>query len=233
MQHFRRFILPLSRQNPPSLFTFDALHTLIRLKGPTTIDPNLLAPTYIRAWREMKANAPCYGVNQAIQRWWHHFVEKALETNVAELEQRKEIASYLHTELRKAEHWHLLDGAVDVVRRLAEHGVELGIVSNCDDRLPSLLDELGLYQYFKFIYTPINMKIEKPNPEIFERVLDGREHLLTYGTGIHIGDELMADYIAPRQVGLKSILLTNSNDHFWIRDKVESMRDLSQCLFDQ
>uniref|UniRef100_A0A146UFF2 Haloacid dehalogenase-like hydrolase domain-containing protein 3 n=1 Tax=Fundulus heteroclitus TaxID=8078 RepID=A0A146UFF2_FUNHE len=248
--HFRRFILPFSRQSPPGLVTFDALHTLLELKGPSTalvycglikkkfnvdVNPVLLEPAYKQSWINLKAEIPCYGIELGykIDEWWYKFVEKSLETSVALPAQRHEMAVYLVSELRKPEYWHLLDGSLDVIRRLSEAGVEMGIVSNCDDRLPSLLDQFSIHKYFNFVYTPVNMKIEKPDPEIFERVLDGRDFLLDGGNfGVHVGDELMEDYIAPRQVGLKSILLTTNVRHSWIRDKVTSMRDLAQCLFD-
>ncbi len=90
------------------------------------------------------------------------------------------------------------------------------VVSNWDDRLPVLLQNLDLASYFEAIIYSADVGSAKPFAAIFQRALE--ELSLPAEEVVHIGDRLREDVEGARGAGLQSIHLDRHGDGGDIRD---------------
>jgi len=101
--------------------------------------------------------------------------------------------------------WKVYADVIPALAELRESGVRLGIVSNWDSRLPRLLDDLGLAPYFDSVGVSHLEGVEKPDPELFHRVLrrlDARPE-----QALHVGDLPDVDLDGARAAGLDAALI--------------------------
>ncbi|MBD2663315.1 REG-2-like, HAD superfamily (Subfamily IA) hydrolase [Richelia sinica FACHB-800] len=82
-------------------------------------------------------------------------------------------------------------------------GVELGVLSNFDSRLYSVLQKLGLREYFQSITISTQVRAAKPDPEIFKIALS--KHNCLPEEAWHIGDSIEDDYLGAKSVGMRGI----------------------------
>ncbi len=97
------------------------------------------------------------------------------------------------------------DGTEAVLRTLREEGYTLGVVSNSDGRVESLLELAGLRKYLGFVVDSAVVGVEKPDPGIFRIALEraGVEARLA----VHVGDIYEIDVMGARAAGVEGILL--------------------------
>lgn len=99
----------------------------------------------------------------------------------------------------------------DVIKSLdlwQKQGIELGVVSNFDTRLYTLLKILRLKDYFTTITISSTAGFAKPNPQIFYIALE--KHNCSPYEAWHIGDSIKEDYFGAKSLGIKSFLITRS-----------------------
>ncbi len=93
---------------------------------------------------------------------------------------------------------------IECLENLKIQGKVLGVLSNYDLRVHSLLKELGLNKYFEYTFSCIDVGFKKPSKRAFEVVSDSIG--ISGEKIIYVGDNLELDYIASRNAGWKSIL---------------------------
>ena len=92
---------------------------------------------------------------------------------------------------------------IALVRELAARGVTVAVVSNSEGRLAELLTEIGIADLFAAIVDSGRLGIEKPDPRIFDHVLE-----LVGGTrdrAIHVGDSWSTDVAGALAAGWRAI----------------------------
>lgn len=114
------------------------------------------------------------------------------------------------------EPWEIYDEVPAVLAALGEKGLRLVVVSNWDDRLPVLLERLGLASHFEAIVYSAGVGVDKPFATIFKRALE--ELLLPPQEVVHIGDRLREDVEGARGVGMQSVHLTRGSDQGDLQD---------------
>jgi len=100
---------------------------------------------------------------------------------------------------------HVPDGTVPALHDLRERGYRLGVVSNADGRVPALLREIALADFFEAIVDSHLVGVEKPDPRIFAIALeemgaDPRETM-------YVGDFPSVDVAGAEAAGLLPVLL--------------------------
>ncbi|HRK20585.1 MAG TPA: HAD-IA family hydrolase [Fimbriimonadaceae bacterium] len=92
---------------------------------------------------------------------------------------------------------------------LQERGVKLAVLSNWDYSLHRVLRILGLTDYFDVVVASLEEGVEKPEPRIFEVVLErlGADPRKT----LHVGDDPLDDVIGASRAGLRSAFLDRSS----------------------
>jgi len=109
-------------------------------------------------------------------------------------------------------HWLIEPDAVPTLQTLQQNGYRLGLVSNAGDDadVQTLVDEAGIRHYFDRILTSAAEGIRKPNPRIFQTLLDYWGILP--GRVAMVGDTLGADILGARNAGLFGIWITRRAD---------------------
>lgn len=109
------------------------------------------------------------------------------------------------SEFGESSRWQMYDDVIPVLSRLRENGVRIGLVSNWDRRLSSILIGLGIGDLVDVIVSSADVGLYKPDPRIFVHALDvlGVEA----GESAHVGDHVYADVCGARKAGLLPVLL--------------------------
>lgn len=111
----------------------------------------------------------------------------------------------LYDYFESAEPWFIYADVMASLQRWQTLGIQLGIVSNFDSRLYSVLRSLELSPYFDSITISTEAGVAKPDAQIFEVAL--HKHACHSAQAIHIGDSFDEDYAAAKAAGLRGIWL--------------------------
>jgi putative hydrolase of the HAD superfamily len=108
--------------------------------------------------------------------------------------------------------WSPMEGVYEVLDDLRVKGMCLGMISNAGDEgnVQRLIDNAQLRPYFKPIYISAALGIRKPNPKLFEMVLETWD--LPADQVVMVGDNLGADVLGAQNAGVHQIWLTTQAD---------------------
>ncbi len=147
--------------------------------------------------------------------FWFEFIDR-----VCLLLGKEPASRFAKAELYQAftgpEPWEVFDEVPEVLADLHNKGIRMVVVSNWDDRLPTLLERLDLSRFFETIIFSAGVGVEKPFPAIFKRAL--QDLALPPQEVVHIGDRLQEDVEGARGVGMQSIHLLRDRDKGDLRD---------------
>ena len=105
--------------------------------------------------------------------------------------------------------WYVYDEIETQLKQWQSEKIQLGIISNFDTRIYSVLESLQLKSYFQTITISSLTGVAKPNPKIFQQAL--QKHNCPPEDAWYIGDSFQEDYLGAKSVGLKSLWLKRSN----------------------
>ena len=114
----------------------------------------------------------------------------------------------LYTRFASPDAWRIYEDVIPTLDALAARGLRLGIISNWDERLRPLLDQLKLAGYFESIIVSREVGSPKPSRGIFEHAL--QKLGLPPRAVLHVGDSLAMDVRGARAAGLRALLLHRS-----------------------
>lgn len=108
--------------------------------------------------------------------------------------------------------WEPMEGVYDVLDELIEQGLHLGMISNAgdEDNVHRLIDNAQLRSYFNPILISAAEGIRKPNPRLFETVLEVWD--IPSHQAVMVGDNLGADILGAQNVGIHNIWITAQAD---------------------
>jgi putative hydrolase of the HAD superfamily len=108
--------------------------------------------------------------------------------------------------------WQPMDGVESVLTELNQAGYRLGIISNAGDadNVNRLIDAASLRGYFDPIVISAAVGLRKPNPALFQMVLDAWK--LPPQQVVMVGDMLGADVLGAQNAGMRPIWLTAEAD---------------------
>lgn len=104
-----------------------------------------------------------------------------------------------------SEAWTVFPDVHPALQSLKRNGVRLGVVSNWDSRLPRVLELLELADYFDAVGVSHLERVEKPDPQLFHRVLErlgARPE-----EALHIGDLPEMDLAGAEAAGIDCLLI--------------------------
>lgn len=209
-----------SRYAPPEAITFDATGTLFHSPRLGEIYSEILgrhgiavdAQTARRLVREVWQELACLAAPeqdrftahpQGARGWWQRFVERLAERLEAPAPSRF-AAAELFARFARPDAWEVFPEVPEVLEDLVSRGFKLAVISNWDERLPGVLDGLGLAGYFAAIVTSGDAGVEKPDRRIFDHALG----LLGIPPerAIHVGDREVEDREGALAAGLSAAL---------------------------
>jgi len=116
----------------------------------------------------------------------------------------------------------------DVLRELSAR-YRLAVLSNTMSDTPRImLQETGLIGYFDLVVCSSDLGIRKPDPRIFQYVLDKLG--VAAGEAVHVGDEVETDIAGATKAGIRAILVKRSEYPAWSGPTIRSIRELPKML---
>lgn len=189
---------------------FDAAGTLFHVKGsvgevylgyaekygvPQT--PEMLAAVdaaFRRAFQD--APAPVFALNDPLEvkrcerLWWFDIVH-AVFYRVGMFAGFDDYFDEVYEGFNGPGHWALYPETTTVLDALRARGYELGIVSNFDTRLYTVLRGLDLLDRFDTVTVSTLTRAAKPSPRLFEAALE--KHAVDPDEAVHVGDSRTED----------------------------------------
>ncbi len=165
------------------------------------------------AWKESGGLESLGGQSgeAAEKKFWYDLVWSVFESY--KLTDFDAYFARIYEAFRSAENWRVFDDVLDsgLLEKLKQRGVVLGVVSNWDSRLTSILENVGLAHYFDFILASAEVGSAKPDPGIFQAALS--QSGIPASAACHIGDEIPTDVVGARSQGIDPILIDRAGRH--------------------
>jgi putative hydrolase of the HAD superfamily len=201
------------------VITFDAGNTLFRLVEPAaftyarlargfgqTLDPARLDRAFRQAWTVNERLPDIDGPRPDDGRsWWSRLVKLTLSSAGYQIEPYEYYFDQVYREFAKPGIWALQEDTIPVLQNLKQRGIRLGIISNFDCRLYTILDLLGLTHFFEHILISTQVGADKPSRRIFDAAV-GRFAVQPFQI-LHVGDEAVADGEGATNAGLQSLVI--------------------------
>lgn len=243
-----------SRIKPPvpRVVTFDAYNTLYSTTLPVMeqyslvgkkygieTDPLQLAQNFVKVFQDLKLQHPNYGKSTRItaKEWWRLLVQGVFQP----LNLPREMIDEILTRFEGSEAYEVLPDFKSFLQEVRSQHPEviLGIISNTDPIMYTLIKNLGLYEYFQdHIYLSYDLEMKKPGKEIFEYAL---RDIIRKNPELkdindlssrcwHIGDEEVNDMLAASNVGWNGILLDRVNKYGYLSESFDRVQRTEQHL---
>jgi putative hydrolase of the HAD superfamily len=191
---------------------FDAAETLFTTRGS-------VGEIYGSVARQFGSAAPSDAIQAAFLRqfrgsgplsiqdqktWWKDVVHRVF-TEVGMVENFDAFFDQVYDTFRDSQGWILFPETLDVLNELKNRGLKLGVISNFDDRIYSVLKSLGIRGYFDTVTISSETGFSKPDPEIFQAAI--RALGIPAAEVLLVGDSLHDDVEPGRRAGLTALLL--------------------------
>lgn len=142
------------------------------------------------------------------RRFWYWVYGEILEELGAPHALRPALSQVFHERFNTVETWRLFDDSIptlESLQPLRSNGTVMGIISNWEDWLDTLLAHLSIDRYFDFAIISAGVQLEKPDPAIFHAALDRAG--VAAGEALHVGDSVHADIEGALAVGITPVLI--------------------------
>lgn len=220
--------------NYPSVILLDAAGTLFGVRGSV----GEIYSTIAREWGVIVESAALnQGFKQSFQassaavfpgvsaaelpvcefEWWLTIARHTF-SHAGVLEQFTDFPAFfadLYAHFAMATPWVIYPEVPTVLEQWRSQGIELGIVSNFDSRLYSVLKALNLTGFFTSITISTEVGAAKPDVAIFNAAL--QKYSCSPAQAWHIGDSYHEDYVGARAAGLKAFWLQRGDNSIPVR----------------
>lgn len=196
-----------------SFVFLDAMGTLLHLRAPVgtlyaefggplglSATPEALEAAFRRAWPRSGE----YGPDAFRRPWWRRIVGGVLAA-VGFSGDAEACFEAIYEGFRQAEAWQLYPDAPPALRGLTARGIRLGLITNWDERLLSLLKQFHIRDFFDVAIIASAEGVSKPDAEIFRRAIT-RSNTAPHQI-LMIGDRLELDVVPARRLGMHARLL--------------------------
>ncbi|MFZ1803481.1 MAG: HAD-IA family hydrolase [Nitrospira sp.] len=160
--------------------------------------------------------------------WWFDIVHHVFY-RVGMFERFDEFFDHVFRVFEDHRSWRLFPETASTLRRLKERNLELGIISNFDSRLFSVLRGLGIAEAFDTVTISSLAQAAKPAPRIFHLALE--KHAVDPEEALHIGDSLQEDVEGAKKAGLHTVLLDRDGEQQGVGIRtIKNLEELFQLL---
>jgi putative hydrolase of the HAD superfamily len=197
---------------------FDAAETLFTTRGSvgeiyaavaqrygSTATPENIQAAFVRNFR---GAGPVDVKNE--KAWWKDIVYRVF-TETGMVEHFDQFFDQVYDTFRNSEGWILFPETYEVLKELKTGGCRLGVVTNFDTRIYTVMQSLGILEFFDAVTTSSETGFCKPDREIFEAAV----HALSVipSETLLVGDSLRDDVEAGIRAGLHAILIDRFGRH--------------------
>ncbi|KAK2727133.1 rhythmically expressed gene 2 protein-like isoform X2 [Artemia franciscana] len=221
------------------LITFDVTGTLLNFsRNPVLLymeeaekrgfktDLKLLSNNFKQSWIEQNERFPCFGARHQMHwtEWWTKLVNKTFEGTELDEISLLCIAEALIEKFKSPLCWNLENGSVELLDFLRDKKKAIGVITNFDPRIYTILDNLSMLSRFDFVINSYDVKFCKPERQIFDLALLKCSGLKPW-EAVHIGDSFHFDYKPPKLAGWEAILV-NQDDSMKNIPRFNSIQNL-------
>ncbi|KAF7272419.1 hypothetical protein GWI33_014806 [Rhynchophorus ferrugineus] len=156
----------------------------------------------------------CYNRLSSFSPWWTTVAKETFKASKLPFDENKldKVAAHLLEMYKTSACWQHCYGIPGLLTYIKSKNIPVGIISNFDSRLETILTNLRLRDYFKFIIGSYEVGIEKPSKEIFDLALERSEQKgIQPSECLHIGDKPSLDYQGATQAGWNAFLINDKN----------------------
>ena len=226
----------------PKVVFFDAGGTLFRpypsvgdvyartaAKHGVRVDAARVEKAFHAKWHERNGMTTLAGVSsEKMEREWWYALVRDVFGNLAAFDDFDAFFRELYDLFARAECWRLFDDSVPILSRLKADGFRLGIISNWDHRLFSIVEQLSLSSYFEQVIASSAVGTAKPGRRIFETALQAMR--AAPSECLHVGDSLEDDYHGAMRAGLRAVLLDRQRKAYNEVTRIETLDELPDLL---
>ncbi|MGH2774408.1 MAG: HAD family hydrolase [Actinomycetota bacterium] len=160
-----------------------------------------LAPNLIDLAEDTGVDNPSFSSEESRRFWGYLYVRFLAALDIAD----SDLAAALLERFSTSSSYMLFTDVLATLRRLHERGYRLGLISNFEQWLEERLVELEVGQLFDVTVISGFVKIEKPDPAIYELAL--RRARVEPARAVHVGDSMSMDVEPAVSVGMHAVLL--------------------------
>ncbi|HET6498662.1 MAG TPA: HAD-IA family hydrolase [Coriobacteriia bacterium] len=120
------------------------------------------------------------------------------------------LARRVYEEFGSADRWRPYDDVIPALMRLRGRDQLIGIISNWDARLTSLLRDLGIAEMVDTIVSSAEVGLHKPDPRIFELACERVG--VRPAEAVHVGDHHYADIVGASAAGMTPVLIERAGN---------------------
>ncbi|KAM9800195.1 haloacid dehalogenase-like hydrolase domain-containing protein 3 isoform 1-T1 [Syngnathus typhle] len=178
-----------------------------------SLTPTEVESAFRQAYGHYSSQFPNYGIARGLdgKSWWMAVVKATFsQCRVQDPALLNTMALNLYQNFSNAENWEVFPDSKSALESCSSLGLQLGVVSNFDNRLEAILGACGLLSHFNFLVTSEAAGVEKPHAAIFDQAL--RKCAVPPASIAYVGDHYVNDYLASRSAGMHGILLDRSNN---------------------
>lgn len=183
-----------------------------------------------RAFRKLQAASPLAerSGETAQKQWWREVVRETFR-DLGPFPRFDGFFESVYDLFATDAAWELEPGCRRVLERLQVQGRNLGIISNFDSRIDSVLESLELRDFFDLVSVSSQSPHAKPEEAMFRMVV--RQAGTVPELCLHVGDHPGEDYDAGRGAGLQ-VLLYDPGRRWAGRaeHRVEDLQDINSFL---
>ncbi|CAI6360969.1 unnamed protein product [Macrosiphum euphorbiae] len=231
---------------PFKLITFDITGTLLKYRSSPAIEYSNILNKYgievklstlenliNKNWTFMTKAHPNFGLYTGLEweNYWRIYAQnvfsKAFQIeNITDNVPLTDIIDELMMTYSTGETFKVQNGAIELLDYLKKEQVPLGVLSNYDPRIKSMIENLGLSHYFKFILSSYEVRSEKPDIKIFRKAESYIEKGINRELFLHIGDSYLLDFKGAKNAGWSACLVHID------KNIIEQYPCVSGCIFE-
>lgn len=208
----------------PKVIFLDAVGTLFGVKGSVgeiysqiarefgvDASPEKLDKAFYQSFKASPpATFPDAEVQDIPQRefeWWYALAKNTFKSAgiIQQFADFETFFSELYIHFGTSEPWYLYPDVIPALTNWQKKGIELGIISNFDSRIFSVLQALELRDFFTSITISTQVGAAKPSRKIFGVALT--KHNCHANCAWHVGDSSTDDYHGAYSVGMRGVLI--------------------------
>jgi putative hydrolase of the HAD superfamily len=212
---------------------FDAAETLFTTRGSvgeiygdvarqfgSTTPSSEIQAAFVRQFRHSGPLA-----REDEKQWWKDVVFRVF-SDVGMVRDFDRFFEAVYNKFRDSQGWALFPETREVLEGLKARGLKLGVISNFDSRVYSVMRSLEILQFFDAVTISSEAGYAKPHPEIFKTAL--RMLQVQGSRTVLVGDSLDDDVEAAKLVGIHSVLLDRTGRHpeFDSAPKIQNLRQV-------
>lgn len=219
---------------------FDAAETLFTTRGS-------VGEIYGSIARQYGSTAPAEAIQAAFarqfrgagplsiedqKRWWKDVVRRVF-SEVGMVDNFDRFFDQVYDRFRGSEGWVLFPETIETLTELKGFGFKLGVISNFDSRIYSVMQSLDILRFFDTVTLSSETGYCKPDREIFEAAV--RALGVPVSEVLLVGDSLHDDIEAGIAAGLYAILIDRGRRHREIthHPKIFSLREVMPLVTDR